>query len=397
MCRMRQLPSGPVSPSSGATASIPVTVVIPAYNRAAHIERAVSSVFRQTPRGPAEVLVVDDCSTDDTAEAARRAGAQVIQHDVNRGPGAARNTAIAHASQPWIAFLDSDDEWLPNHLDSLWRARGAHVLVAGAALRCESGGRDRYIGPVRRGGMVLRSPAEVATLPIITTCGVLVRRDVVQAAGGFRPLRGAEDIDLWLRVLEHGTGYLSPAVSLLIHVHSGQVSSDGFGLQADRREVLRAYSDRSWFAPRLLSDWETSMMWDVARTAERDGDLGLAARHLARIAISPVRMRALASVLLVRWRGRRRTGRVGRSGSPTIALLRPWPDSQMSQADLELPPYELLRPQGTTRLAQYMSLAHRPAAALFVNGPADRFVARVLGMQRVTRRGSKPSLLYPRR
>jgi glycosyltransferase involved in cell wall biosynthesis len=373
-----------------------VTVVIPAYNRAASIERAVSSALHQKPGGPTEVIVVDDCSTDETADAARRAGAHVIRHDLNRGAGAARNTAIAHASQPWIAFLDSDDEWLPNHLDALWTARDGHVLLAGAALQCDSGGRYRYIGPVRPGGMVVRSPAEVATLPIITTSGVLVRRDVAQTAGGFRPLHGAEDIDLWLRVLEHGTGYLSPVVSLLYHVHSGQLSSDGFGLQADRREVLRAYSDRSWFTPRLLSDWETSMMWDVARTAERDGDLALAARCLARIAINPVRMRALASVLLLRWRGRRRTHRVARSGAPTIALLGAVPSNRAPEAGVEFTPYEVLRPTGGTRLVQYLSLARRPAAALLVNGAADRLVARILGMHPVTRRGSQGSLMHPR-
>jgi glycosyltransferase involved in cell wall biosynthesis len=215
----RGLKDAPVSSSTGATHALPVTVVIPAYNRGTTIAGAVSSALNQTPRGPAEVIVVDDCSTDDTADVAVRGGAHVIRHDVNRGPGVARNTAITHASQPWIAFLDSDDEWLPHHLDSVWKARGHHILVSGAALRCPSDGRDRYIGACRRGGMVVRSPATVATLPMINTSGILVRRDIVQAAGGFRPLYGAEDIDLWLRVLERGTGYLSPVVSALLHVH----------------------------------------------------------------------------------------------------------------------------------------------------------------------------------
>jgi hypothetical protein len=307
----------------------------------------------------------------------------VIRQEVNGGPGAARNSGIAHASHPWLAFLDSDDEWLPNHLDSLWTARAGHVLVAGAVLRCESGGRDRYVGPVRRHGMVLRSPAEVAAVPIITTSGVLVRRDVAQAAGGFRHFRGVEDIDLWLRMLEHGTGYLSPVVSVLYHVHPGQLSSDGFGLQADRRDVLLAYSDRSWFTPRLLSDWDTSTMWDVARTAERSGDIGLAARHLARIAASPVRMRALASMLVLRWRGRRRTCRIARSGAPTIAVLGSGRNSQRSDADVQFSRYEVVNPPGATRLTQYLNLAKRPAAALLVDGPVDRLVAHGLGMEPV--------------
>ena len=92
---------------------LPVTVVIPAYNRPAMVQRAVRSALDQRPRPPAEVLVVDDCSSDDTAAVASAAGATVIRHDVNRGGAAARNTAIRAAGHDWIAFLDSDDELLP--------------------------------------------------------------------------------------------------------------------------------------------------------------------------------------------------------------------------------------------------------------------------------------------
>lgn len=380
---MRRLTSGPVSSSSGATSAIPVTVVIPAYNRAATIAGAVSSALKQTPHGPAEVIVVDDCSADETADIAQRAGAHVIRHDVNRGPGAARNTAIARARQPWIAFLDSDDEWLPHHLDSVWNARGDHVLVSGAALRCQSDGRDRYIGTPQRGGMVVRSPAQVATLPMTNTSGMLVRREVVQAAGGFRPLYGAEDIDLWLRILEHGTGYLSPVVSSILYVHPVRLSINDLALQADRREVLRAYSDRSWFTPQLVSNWETSMTWDIARVAARNGDRAQAARHLARIAVSPARMRALAGVLLWRWRGRRRTSRIARSGAPTLAVVGPPRSKRAPEVELDLTPYEVLTPPGAITLMQYLSLARRPAAALLVTRRADRLVARLLGMHPV--------------
>jgi hypothetical protein len=356
-----------------------VTVVIPAYNRAGNIERAVLSALRQRPAAPAEVLVVDDCSTDQTAAVARRAGAHVVRHDVNQGAGAARNTAIAHSSQPWLAFLDSDDEWLANHLDSLWTHRDRHVFLSGAALRCEPGGRNRYLGPTKQGGMVVRSPAEIATLQLITASGVLVRRDIAQAAGGFRPLHGVEDIDLWLRVLERGTGYVSPEVSVLYHVHPGQVSDDDMGLLAGRRDVLSAYADRSWFTPRLVRDWDTSMAWDAARMAQRDGDVALAARHLSRLVVEPARIRVLFGVLVFRWRARRRSFRVGSSGAPTLAVLGERPTA-MPATRPDVPTYELVSPHGATRIARYLDLARRPAAALLVDGLADRAVAKVLGM-----------------
>jgi GT2 family glycosyltransferase len=372
-----------VAPSRGALSAVPVSVVIPAYNRGARVGRAVATALSQKPRPPAQVIVVDDCSTDGTAEAARRAGAEVLRHEVNRGTGAARNTAIEHASQRWVAFLDSDDEWLPNHLAALWSVRADHVLVAGATLRCESGGRDRYIGPVRRGGMIVRSPADVATVPPITASGVMVRRDIALAVGGFRDLHGIEDIDLWLRVLEHGTGYLSPVVSVLYHVHEQQMSSDGFRLQAGRRDVIASLSDRPWFTPRLLRDWDTSMRWDMARSAHADGDPARATRLLMPVVGDPRRTRTLVAILLDRWRGRRRTRRIARSGAPTIALIGIHPEDPSPRLVVQGTTYEPLVPEGTSRLAQYRSLARRPAAALLVNRPADRCLARLLGMRAV--------------
>src|SRR5438132_14127317 len=92
---------------------LPVSVVVPAHDRAEVIERALESVAEQRDCEPAEVIVVDDGSTDRTAEVAEANGAEVIRHGRNRGVSAARNTGVRAAAQPWIALLDSDDEWLP--------------------------------------------------------------------------------------------------------------------------------------------------------------------------------------------------------------------------------------------------------------------------------------------
>src|SRR4051812_34536133 len=107
---------------------LPVSVVIPAYRRPGMVERAVRSVLAQTRR-PAEVIVVDDASGDDTGARAAALGARVITPPHNRGRGASRNTGIADATQEWVALLDCDDEWLPDHLDTLWNARADHLLV----------------------------------------------------------------------------------------------------------------------------------------------------------------------------------------------------------------------------------------------------------------------------
>ncbi|HOM77565.1 MAG TPA: glycosyltransferase family A protein, partial [Anaerohalosphaeraceae bacterium] len=88
-----------------------ISVVIPAYNCQAYIRRAIDSVLGQS-RPADEIIVVDDGSTDGTAEAVRTYGAKVILiQQENAGVSAARNAGIRAASGDWIAFLDADDEW----------------------------------------------------------------------------------------------------------------------------------------------------------------------------------------------------------------------------------------------------------------------------------------------
>src|SRR5256714_15007473 len=121
--------------------------------------QAVLSAFGQRPLAPAEVIVVDDCSLDDTGPLAAQAGARVIRHERNQGEGAARNTGVAAATQPWLAMLDSDDQWLPSHLATRWPLCAEHVLVAGSALwGADAGPSFRYEGLVGRRPVTLPSP-----------------------------------------------------------------------------------------------------------------------------------------------------------------------------------------------------------------------------------------------
>ena len=101
--------------------SAQVSVVIPAYNRAGQVGRALESVSRQTyPHW--EIVVVDDASTDGTAQAVEARAADIghlrlARHACNLGAQAARNTGIRASRGPWIAFLDSDDWWEPDSLE----------------------------------------------------------------------------------------------------------------------------------------------------------------------------------------------------------------------------------------------------------------------------------------
>jgi glycosyltransferase involved in cell wall biosynthesis len=286
-----------------------VSVVIPAHNRAEMLPRALASVRAQRPEGPTEVIVVDDHSSDRTAEIAEEHGARVVRHPENRGAAAARNTGVAAATQPWIALLDSDDEWLPHHLTTLWPRRQGHVLVGGAALT--EGDGVRYCGVVAGGAVSLRSPAQVVypenPLPV---GGVLARRDAMLEAGGFdASLRYAEDFDLWIRMLERGRGLAVPTVVYRWNRHGGSKSGHRSGPRETHRLIVRRYEGRRWWTRGLMERRAAVAEWDDLRQALRERRLREAARSAAWIAARPSRLRGLAGLLAYRRGVRRVTAR----------------------------------------------------------------------------------------
>lgn len=178
-----------------------VSVIIPTYQREDVLGRALRSVLAQT-RPAEEVLVVDDGSEDASAELVASYPGVRYERIVHAGVSAARNRGIALAQSDWLAFLDSDDEWLPEKL--------AEQL---AALDREPGHRvchtdevwirnGRRVNPRRRhkkhGGWIFR---HCLPLCAISPSSVLVHRSVFEEVGTFdEDFPACEDYDLWLRV-----------------------------------------------------------------------------------------------------------------------------------------------------------------------------------------------------
>jgi glycosyltransferase involved in cell wall biosynthesis len=189
-----------------------VSVVIPLYNKAPYIERALRSVLTQT-FGDFEVIVVDDGSTDGGGKIVESISDNRIKlfRQENAGVSAARNAGIKAAKGEWIAFLDADDEWVPEKLELQMRAISSHPDAAWVA------GGYRYIR-VSAGGMEVPQKDFLdewfeddclitdAFLPL--TAGhffwvvtAMVRRDVLLEFGGFdRSLRIGEELNLWLKL-----------------------------------------------------------------------------------------------------------------------------------------------------------------------------------------------------
>ena len=178
-----------------------VSVVIPTFNRASVITRALESILLQT-RPPDEILVVDDGSTDDTAERVRAEfpGVRLIEQE-NHGVSAARNAGIRAATGTWIALLDSDDEWLAEKLDRQLRAVATDDTVL-----CHTDEiwirRGRRVNPMKKhrkhGGHIFE---HCLPLCVISPSSVLMHRRLFETVGGFdEDLPACEDYDLWLRV-----------------------------------------------------------------------------------------------------------------------------------------------------------------------------------------------------
>jgi glycosyltransferase involved in cell wall biosynthesis len=205
-----------------------VSVVIPAWNVEAYIARAIDSALAQT-RSPDEILVVDDGSTDATPQIVHRYGDRVRYiRQPQTGAAEARNRGIAEASGPWIAFLDADDQWLPDKLarqmeglarnpDIVWSYSNYFIRPADSDSRTLShtsqqafdllAGKDCFDDYLL--AFAAGAPTSMTTM--------IVRRDILQAVGSFQPgRRWAQDGDLGLRIAYSypNVGYIPQPLSI---------------------------------------------------------------------------------------------------------------------------------------------------------------------------------------
>ncbi|MGH8318302.1 MAG: glycosyltransferase family 2 protein [Steroidobacteraceae bacterium] len=231
-----------------------VSVIIPAYDAAAYIQETLRSVFSQTYDNY-EVIVVNDGSND-TAELhcvlTPYLDRIVYVQQRNAGPSAARNTGIRHARGDYLAFLDSDDRWLPDSLASQVAfafsneppydlVYGDMLLVADPLANPHGKGREiRYfdkcpsVGEVNFASLLM----EQCQVP---TSGSMLRRELAIRAGLFdEELRRAEDYGLWLRVAHQGASMaFHRNVVGVYRVRDTSLSSDNIAMLESAATVLK--------------------------------------------------------------------------------------------------------------------------------------------------------------
>jgi glycosyltransferase involved in cell wall biosynthesis len=246
-----------------------IAVIIPCYNYARFLGDAIESCLAQTAP-PAELVVVDDGSTDGTAEVARRLGVACLVKP-NGGPSSARNHGLRHTRQPFVLFLDADDTLKPDALAALREAAGAAGDEAGAVFAyCDLSGSpagasllpgredvepcfERTLAP----GLHILGQRVLERLVrgnIVPACSALVRREVYDVVGPWdEQQKVLEDRQMWLRIASRfRLAFLERAVAV-VRKHGANIT-DPANWHRNHAAALRllATAERAEWAPAAL-------------------------------------------------------------------------------------------------------------------------------------------------
>jgi glycosyltransferase involved in cell wall biosynthesis len=228
-----------------------ISVIIPAFNAGRFINRTINSVLAQTYKDY-ELIVVDDGSTDNTAEAVKSYGTKVRYiYQPNAGDGSARNTGLNAAKGRWIAFLDHDDEWLPEKLvsqmnmlssnpDLRWCGTNRYqsdgqrcaVVTDSRKIEIKLGGRnyfDNYFRAITEGDCQ------------VITSTLMVRRDVFSEVGVFDGCwKRCADQDMWWRITYKfpRIGYISKPLAI-VHLEAPTLTTVRLSLEDKRGDDIR--------------------------------------------------------------------------------------------------------------------------------------------------------------
>lgn len=275
-----------------------LSIIIPVFNRAHCIQRALSSV-REQGVGDFELIIGDDASTDGTLDVVRREfpSARLARLEVNSGAAAARNAALRIATGEHLAFLDSDDEWLPGKLAAQLEYLEKHSEVAACATSHFYELRDG-----RRRELIVENPPDWSVRlqsgqPFHGASTPVVRRSVLESVGlQDESLRVLEDWDWMLRIAQKHRIHVLPETLTLIHENSP--SNADFTLLSTERFLAKhdkAFSSVGAAHRRnvISQHWENAARCFFRHSRNREG-LACVVRSLA---FAPARNPALVSVL----------------------------------------------------------------------------------------------------
>ncbi|MGD0898461.1 MAG: glycosyltransferase family A protein [Thermoguttaceae bacterium] len=207
------------------------SVVIPLYNRRDYIRRAIDSVLDQTYRD-FELIVVDDGSTDGSGNIVREYQDPRVRlvTQTNGGECAARNRGVAESRTKWIGCLDSDDEWLPTFLERTMKVATENPFVAAVFTLYRTETQVKRVRPGVEAGVLADYMRFIVDNEVaMFSSAVLLRKDVLEAAGGFPVgVRWGGDVDTWARIAWTGKIGVVPEVLAIWHCAAeGRVTNEG--------------------------------------------------------------------------------------------------------------------------------------------------------------------------
>ncbi len=223
-----------------------VSVIIPTFNRAKVLRRAIESVLQQSLPAK-EIIVVDDGSVDNTQKVVEelQLGASIpinYIYQQNAGVSAARNSGIRVASNEWIAFLDSDDAWLPDKLNNqaeLIEQHPCYRLCHTQESWIRNGVRVNQMKKhAKSGGHIFQ---QCLPLCVISPSSVVIYRSLFDDVGLFdENLPACEDYDLWLRICAHESVLFVETPQILKYGgHDDQLSRKYWGMDRFRIQALQ--------------------------------------------------------------------------------------------------------------------------------------------------------------
>ncbi|AIY06226.1 glycosyl transferase family protein [Planococcus sp. PAMC 21323] len=203
-----------------------VSVIIPTFNRSELLKKAIKSLEKQSHRN-LEIIIIDDCSTDDTANVvAKMTDDRIIylKHTINKGGSEARNTGLKRATGKFIGFLDSDDQWLPQKIEKqlakFSEEPDVGVVYTGVQVVNENNQPTRKIIPEYRGDILSKL---LEFNYIDTTSSVLVKKEVLDRIDGFdASLPSCQDWDLYIRLAQITKFDFVKENMVLFYHHSGE-------------------------------------------------------------------------------------------------------------------------------------------------------------------------------
>ncbi|BAF69788.1 glycosyltransferase family 2 protein [Nitratiruptor sp. SB155-2] len=220
------------------------SVIIPVYNRANFIARAIESVLHQTFRD-FELIVVDDGSTDETPKVLERYPIQVIRQE-NKGVSAARNRGIKAAKGKIIALLDSDDEWKKNHLRThadFFQSHPEYTIHQTDEIWIRNGKflNKKKIHQKKSGYIFYDS----LRLCLISPSAVAIKKELFNEVGLFREdFEVCEDYELWLRITKkYPVGFTPIQTVIKYGGHEDQLSQKYFGMDRWRIKAMLPFCE----------------------------------------------------------------------------------------------------------------------------------------------------------